>query len=405
MGQCHVCKSSDVTKRLNLGAHPVSSHFVSSAEAKENAYDVSLGVCLACGVIQLMQPLPYTALVSPFDWFSYREPEAHLDDLVREAANLFGISSASRILGVSVKDQTTIDRFAALGFSQTSILDPFHDLGVSESNAGVESVQHALTVERAQQWVSSHGARDMVVARHIVEHAEDVSGFLAAMSALLEDGGYIVLEVPDCLANLQRQDISMVWEEHTVYFTPDTLREILPDAGFEEVVFKQYPLSFEDCLVVIGRKAGVSLKHTFASGCALAADALLAAYVNGVKEWRCRYTAYLQERIERGEKIALYGAGHLSCAFVNYYGYKDLISFVVDDTPEKQGLFLPGSSLPIVPSAHLVSEDISLCLLGLALGGEDRVIANNAAFVSGGGEFMSIFAASQRSLRRLGGLL
>lgn len=398
MGQCHICKTAAVAPRLALGAHPVSSHFAASASDKGAAYDISLGICPACGVVQLMQPLPYQALISPFDWFSYREPEGHLDDLVEKITRLPDITTASRILGVSVKDQTTIDRFSASGFSTTLMLDPRADLGVVEQNAGVECVQHYLTAERARKWVTENGVCDVVIARHIVEHAEDVDGFLSAMSALLDDGGYMVLEVPDCLANLQRQDIAMVWEEHTAYFTPDSFRGVLTNFGFEEVLFEQYPLTFEDCLVVVGCKRS-GQRHEPVKTQGAGEGNALATFVDGVENWRDRYRAYLQARIDQGEKVGLYGAGHLSCAFVNYYDFGDIISFVVEDTPEKQGLFLPGSNLPIVPSARLVTEGIGLCLLSLSPDSEDKVIANNAAFVAAGGQFMSIFAASGRSMR------
>lgn len=400
MGECHVCKTSAVVPRLDLGEHPVSSHFTASVADNSPVYDINLGICPACGVIQLMQPLPYKALISPYDWFSYREPEGHLDHLVGEISTLSQISPASRVLGVSIKDQSTIDRFSALHFSGTAMLDPRSDLGIKEANAGVECVQHYLTDEWARGWVAQNGACQVVIGRHIVEHAENVGGFLSALAALLDDGGYLVLEVPDCLANLQRQDIAMVWEEHTVYFTPDSFRDILTNIGFEEVLFVQYPLTFEDCLVVVGRKPPA---HRQATSQAVARrpdhDDAFKAFVDGFTCWRDRYRAYLQTRVDQGEKIALYGAGHLSCAFVNYYGFADLISFVVEDTPEKQGLFLPGSNLPIVPSAHLVTEGVGLCLLSLSPDSEDKVIANNAAFVSAGGRFLSIFAASGRSMR------
>ena len=57
--------------------------------------------------------------------------------------------------------------------------------------------------------------------------------------------------------------------------------------------------------------------------------------------------------------IALFGAGHLACAFANFMGVTDLIDFVADDTPQKQNKFLPGARLPILPSAALAERKIA----------------------------------------------
>ena len=102
-------------------------------------------------------------------------------------------------------------------------------------------------------------------------------------------------------------------------------------------------------------------------------------------------------RSERGP-VALFGAGHLACAFVNFMGIADLIDFVADDTPEKQYKFLPGARLPILPSAALVENGIALCLLALQINNENSVIARNKAYEQAGGTFKSIFRESPRSI-------
>jgi hypothetical protein len=108
------------------------------------------------------------------------------------------------------------------------------------------------------------------------------------------------------------------------------------------------------------------------------------------------------DRLTRdGRKLAAYGAGHLTCAFLNFHEVADYFAFVVDDTPQKQGLHLPGSLTPIVPRDRLNTEEISACLFGLAPQIEDKVISNNTKFREGGGLFLSMFADSGRSIRTL----
>ena len=95
------------------------------------------------------------------------------------------------------------------------------------------------------------------------------------------------------------------------------------------------------------------------------------------------------------------GAGHLTGAFLNLYGLADRIEFVADDNPNKQGLFMPGSRLPILASSELLAREIDLCLMSVRPEIEDTVAAKNAAFTARGGVLASVFPDSPYSIERL----
>lgn len=102
---------------------------------------------------------------------------------------------------------------------------------------------------------------------------------------------------------------------------------------------------------------------------------------------------------QNGNKIALFGAGHLACTFVNLLSLRDYFDFVVDDHPNKKGLFMPGSKLPIRSSATLVEDGIKLCLLSLNPDNEEKVMRQNQEFLAHGGVFSSIFQVSKYALQ------
>ena len=129
--------------------------------------------------------------------------------------------------------------------------------------------------------------------------------------------------------------------------------------------------------------------------------ALTRQYAEAFGLWTERYRQWCERLTRDGRKLALYGAGHLSAAFVNFHGLGEYFALVVDDTPQKQGLHLPGCGLPIVAKDRLNSNQIAACLMGFAPQIEDKVIANNAGFQESGGSFYSIFADSKRSIRNV----
>src|SRR5439155_20826190 len=119
---------------------PVYHHFFDGTEPEERQ-PLSLGQCENCGVVQLMAPAPSEKLIPRFDWISYNEPEAHLDELVKNLSDLPGISKMATIAGLTYKEDSSLRRFQELGYLQTWRVDPAGDLGISDSRAGIETIQ------------------------------------------------------------------------------------------------------------------------------------------------------------------------------------------------------------------------------------------------------------------------
>lgn len=379
-----------------LGLQPVATHFARQPAAVCVEQELGLGVCHACGLIQLVQPFPYRTLVPPFDWITYREPERHLDAVVEKVLSLPGVDTEAVVAGITYKDHTTVERFAQRGFAQTWCVDLFADLGAVHPYANIESAHALLTPEKAEEIVRHRGLVDVLIVRHVVEHAEVPWRFLKALGTLVRDGGYIVVEVPDCTANLDLQDYSMIWEEHSLYFTPETFGRVMQAADCISLGVDIHPYVFENCLVQIGRKTS----RTVEAGTTPAAEMIrLRDYVDAFPRWTRTYRTVLGRFKAAGHGVALYGAGHIASAFVNFNNLADQFRFVVDDTPQKQGLFMAKCGLPIVPRDALDAREVSICLFGVAPEVEDKIITSNRAFVDEGGTFYSILAASERSLR------
>lgn len=402
MSVCRVCCVGPVEGALALGRQPVSSHFAATGQHVV-AHDLSLGVCLDCGVVQLVEPFPFRDLVPPYDWITYREPEEHLDAVVDTLLSRVTLPADATILGLSFKDRSTLDRLKRLGYLRSHLIDVVRDLGSSAPNANIESVPGLLTPDIARRVRAERGPAHLIIARHVLEHAEGAGRFVAALSDMLASGGALVLEVPDCTANLRRQDYTMLWEEHVTYFTPETLPQTLAAAGLTSVGLDIHPFPFEDVLVLTAVKGhgAADGTHAVPAEAVTRNVALTRQYAEAFEHWTEQYRQLCQRLTRDGRKLALYGAGHLSAAFVNFHGLAEYFAFVVDDTPQKQGLRLPGCGLPIVAREALNSHQIAACLMGFAPQIEDKVMANNASFQETGGSFYSIFADSKRSIRNV----
>jgi hypothetical protein len=398
---CLVCRSPTVEPILALGEQPVSSHFLAAAAATSYEHDLTLAVCTSCGVTQMQQPFPFRNLLPAYAWLTYREPESHLDKVVETACRLAPPGPDTVVAGVTFKDRTSIERYRARGVSRIWSLDLVADLGATHPNANIESVHGLLTPEKAAEITQHHPPADVLLVRHIVEHAEMPWRFLQAAGNLLAPDGLMVIEVPDCRANLERQDYTMIWEEHSLYLTPDNVPTLLAAAGLDCVAQEIHPFPFEDVIVAYARKAGHGIEAAAPSAVVAQNIARARAFGQSYAAWTQRYHELCKALTRDGRRLAAYGAGHLTCAFLNFHQLADYFAFVVDDAPQKQGLFLPKCRLPIVPRTELAPEKISACLFGLDPQLESRIIANNAPYVDAGGVFHSMFVDSERSIRKL----
>ncbi|QPH52601.1 methyltransferase domain-containing protein [Pontivivens ytuae] len=394
---CLVCGADTVKQQLDVGSHPVASFFLQEPNAVEKLHPIRLGQCGTCAVVQMMQPVPHHALIPPYDWLFAREPEEHLDQTVEDILAYGHINADSIVSGISYKDDTTIDRFRAKGFENGWRLELERDLDVSDPSASIETVQKLISSDRARKVAERHGPADLLIVRHIIEHAENLREFMAGLAALVAPNGLLMLEIPDCAANLCNADYCMVWEEHSLYFTPETFALVPTLGGFETLRLDVHPRPFENSIVLIARKTGAP-GDVLPTSAALEQADLLARYAASYPVTKIELRRHLEKYRDVKGRIALFGAGHLAHAFANFIDVADLIDFVADDTPQKQGKFLPGARLPIRPSAALLDDGVTLCLLALSINNEDAVISRNRAFVDSGGTFRSIFRSSPRSI-------
>lgn len=393
MSRCLLCSSNVVETLLDLGAQPIANRFLRSPDSREELFSQVFGYCPECGLAQLVDPVATYQLSPTYDWITYNEPEGHLDHLVSILGELPGITCTSTIGGLSFKDDSTLLRLQRLGFGCTWRIDQAGELGISNPGAGVESIQDRLRPGLARDIASAHGKADILIARHILEHAPDPMEFAQALKQLAAPGGYIVIEVPDCSRAFANLDYTTLWEEHPIYFTPGSLRRFCALCGFSLVKFLCFPYSFENSLVAIVRE-GEGTREVLSGN----DDELMKGFSDAFPRVHERTHGFIEDFVRHNGAVAFFGAGHLTCAFINVFGVGQHSCFVVDDNPHKQGLYMPGSHLPIVGSERLLHQDIRLCLLGLSPEIEDRVIAKQGAFLGNGGKFASIFPGSGHRL-------
>jgi len=379
---------------IDLGLQPVSNRFYPlGSESSAPKFQLGLKVNPKNGLIKLNKLFPVEELKPRHDWLTNFEPEDHLDKLVEDLIKLPGVSSSSVIGAYSFKDDSTIKRLNTKGYNNSWRIDPKSDLGVDKF-ANLETYQHEFTIEKSRKIKEKYGEADILLVRHALEHAYDISNFVKAIRLLVKPTGYIVWELPSCEKYLIHGDCTMVWEEHVYYFTEFTFREFFKKEKLFINSFNliQYPL--EDCIVAITHENQNQKIHNFNDS----KDVDIEIEINRAKRYielfdnnKVSIPKILKSARHKFGSIAIFGAGHFTVAFISILNIEHLIDYIIDDNPNKKGRKLPAGNIPIVSSDILHQKNIKLCLLGSNPQSHNKIIDKNKFFINAGGIFSSIF--------------
>lgn len=381
---CKSCNANDVHIKINFGAQPPSNRYQTLKGSEKDTHPLELGICNTCGLLQLIDPMSVDMVRSRYSWVKYNEPEFHLDDLVEELIKLPGITHSSKIVGLTYKDESTVARLERKGFQN------LHNTKMPAINNSVGHYDGLETIQKIVTEGKDFGLDtgiDILLVRHVLEHAHDLNTFLRNIAKNVKEGGYLVFEIPDSKKFLANKNYCFIWEEHIVYFTETTLRSFFEKNGFEVVNIFRYEATLEDSLVGLVRNTKVNQETTNATIQAELTSVDL--FTDSFPEVKHVHRHFLEEANTAGKKVAVFGAGHLAAKYINLFELKDLISCVIDDSKDKENLFMPGSSVQIMNSAIL--GEIDICLLALSPESQKKVLDLKRDLIKPGGKFYSIF--------------
>lgn len=389
--KCLLCGSTSVKELKDFGLQPVTNRFPETKDEKEYVYPMIFDQCQSCSLLQLRSVMPASEMRPRVNWITYNEPEEHLDGLAMKLGKLPGLTHDSKIVGVTFKDDTLLNRFKKQGFKNVSRLDSAEDLSIPYEGIGVESVQAEITGKNLQKLIQKYGRPDFIIARHIVEHAHDLKDFANTLHQWAAPGGYVFFEAPDCTRSLNAFDYSTLWEEHATYFTEATYRNSLEFLGFKEAYFENYPYPLENSLIFVGKTVTAPMKSQLSTSTLAQELDRGNRFAAELPRISSMFKEMLGQVKRSGNKIAIFGAGHLAATFVCLLGLDEFFEFAVDDHPKKKGLFLPGSKMPILGSSEIMTQNIKICFTTLSKESEAKVVAKNQAYFAAGGNFISIF--------------
>jgi SAM-dependent methyltransferase len=385
---------------LDLGSAPPSNAYLSAKDLSgpELHFPLRVFVCDACWLVQTEDYARADELFrSDYAYFSSTST-SWLEHAARYAEQIqlrLGLSCDSLVIEVATNDGYLLKNFVAAGIPCLGI-EPTASTADAAERLGVpvlrEFFGHELGVTLAEQGRKA----DLVVGNNVLAHVPDINDFTAGVREVLKPEGVVTLEFPHLLNLVLERQFDTIYHEHYSYLSLAAVTRIFACAGLRVWDVEELPthggsLRVFGCHQASNRTthAGVRevLRREEDGGLQLLGT--YASFQSGAERIKDEFLSFLIERKREGAVVAAYGAAAKGNTLLNFAGVRpDLLPFVCDAAPIKQGKFLPGSRIPILPP-HVLRERRPDFVLILPWNISAEVIARNAFIGEWGGKFVT----------------
>jgi hypothetical protein len=352
---------------LDLGFAPPSNAYlqVIDLDRPELHYPLHIKVCDICWLVQTEDHASADELFrSDYAYFSSTSI-GWLDHARKYADRMtddLELSATSLVIEIASNDGYLLRNFITGGIPCLGI-EPTASTADAAENLGI-SVLREFFGERLGRQLSSQGRQaDLVVGNNVFAHVPDINDFARGLKAVLKVGGTVTLEFPHLMELLEHTQFDTVYHEHFSYLSLYSTIRILEVAGLRVWNVERLPthggsLRVFACHAEDPRQslAAVAELLTEEARHGLQDIAVYEGFQARADQVKNDLLAFLLEQKRFGKKVAAYGAAAKGNTLLNYAGVKpDLLPLVCDAAPIKQGKFMPGSRIPILPPSVLDS--------------------------------------------------
>jgi SAM-dependent methyltransferase len=396
---CRLCLSPGLVQVLQLASTPPANELLREDELGTGQTEFPLGIwrCPSCNHFQLPVVIDPERLFKNYVYVSGTS-RVFVDHFRRYAESMFRfLSPGDSVLDVGSNDGTLLRFFKDAGHPVLGV-DPAEKIAAEATASGINTVCRFLNRSVAYSILEEYGRFSLVTANNVFAHVDELGALTDAISYLLKPGGMFVFEVSYLVDVCQRTLFDTIYHEHLSYHTIGPLIPFFASRGMSLVDVERVDTHGGSIRCFVRNAPGeglalpvLNLLHEEGKlGLGSGAGAVTAVTTLGmnVKSLGERLRAQLREIRSSGGKIAGFGAPAKATTLMYEFGLgRDLLDFIVDDSPLKQGLFSPGKKVPILPSSAIAREKPTH-LLVLAWNFADSIIRNNAWFSETGGKFI-----------------
>jgi SAM-dependent methyltransferase len=397
---CRACGGRLTVTMADLGMQPASNAFLESPGefSHEKRYPLRAKVCERCKLVQLDYDVAREELFGNYVYFSSYSEDwlAHANAYCDMARRRFALNSSSLVIELASNDGYLLKNFLKMGVPVLGI-DPSDTVAAAAEKIGVPTLVEFFGQKVAGDLAAQGRQADLIIANNVLAHVPDLNDFLAGIALLLRPNGSATIEFPHLLELIEHVEFDTIYHEHFSYFSLYAI----------EQVFERHGLRIYDVerLSTHGGSLRIFAAHTvrpdledsallremraLESAAGLAELKTYLQFAKRVEACRDSLLAFLAGARREGKRVAAYGAAAKGNTLLNFCGFTPAdIAIVADRNPHKQGKFLPGTHIPVVPPEELMRLQPAYVLI-LPWNLRDEISRQLADIAAWGGRFVT----------------
>jgi SAM-dependent methyltransferase len=381
---------------LSLGNTPLANSLLTEEELNlpESTYPLNLAFCPGCSLVQITETVPPEKVFSEYVYFSsFSETMlSHAKNIVQKIIRARNLATHSLAMEIGSNDGYLLQHYKEAGVPVLGIEPAANVAKVAREEKGVRTLTEFFGEEAAKRLANDGQKADVIHVNNVLAHVADLNGFVEGLKIVLKDDGIAIIEVPYVKDLIDRCEFDTIYHEHLSYFSLTALDDLF--RRHEMIVQHVERLSIHGGSLRVfvtspgpkGKSVSDLLEQERVWG--LHRLTFYETFARRVEKLRQTLRSFLFDLKNEQQRLAAYGAAAKGSTLLNYLQLgSEVLDFVVDRSPYKQGKYMPGIRLPIYSPAKLIEQMPSYVLL-LTWNFADEILHQQTEYRQRGGHFI-----------------
>lgn len=392
--ECRVCIGDDLVQVLDLGATPPANAYLTEKElgSKEGEYPLVLHFCRTCSLVQLLDVVDPEILFKNYHFLTGASQPAveHFQKYADEVIRTFITSPDDLVIDIGGNDGVLLEPVST--FARVLNVDPAENLASISEARGVPFYPAFFNSHTADVLIQEFGTAKVVTANNVFAHTDPIRDVFKGVAKLIGEGGVFIFEVHWVKHLIDEGAFDQVYHEHLCFYSLHALKHLVEASGMKIFDVEVVPMQGQSLRVYAAkdREPTVRVKEILEAeqAAGLTEESTFTKFSEEVAQNRDTLRTLLKNLKAQGKKIVGYGAPAKSTTMLSYYSIsRDLIDYIVDSTPLKQGMYTPGTHIPI-RSPEALNEDPPDFIVLFAWNFKDAILEKEAKLRERGVKFI-----------------
>jgi len=396
MSKCLICQN-DIEPFVSFGKTPIANGFLLPEQfSDEYFFELSVSFCPQCAMVQLIeQPDQKQMFHENYAFFSSTSTRMaiHFKDFANHVMRDYLKSSDPFVVEIGSNDGIMLRNFAEAGIRHLGI-EPSANVAQVAIERGVNSISQFFDENLAREIVAEHGQADAFLGANVMCHIPYLHSVAAGIAVLLKPKGILMFEDPYLGDIVEKTSYDQIYDEHAFYFSLASISYLFEQHGMEVIDVEPQHVHGGSMRYVIAHQGAYSISSAVQgqrekeSLLGLQSVETFAQLRGNIERSRENLITLLQSLRDQGKRVVGYAATSKSTTVTNYCGItSDLVEFISDTTPIKQGKYSPGTHIPVRPYEEFKAHYPDYALL-FGWNHAEEIMAKEQAFTAAGGKWI-----------------